>query len=51
MVVEGYLSACFRHFSALFPALDPYVSYHFLPESDTLSDTLTRTFRFDITEI
>ena len=48
MVVEGYLSAIFRHFLGYFRALDPYVSYYFLPECVRLNVRLTLAFRFEI---
>ena len=48
MVVEGYLSACFRYLCRHFRALDPYVSYYFLPKCVRFNVRLTLTFRFEI---
>ena len=47
MVVEGYLSAFFRYFLGCFRALDPYVSYYFLPNFVGLNVGLNHTFRFE----
>lgn len=48
MVFEWVESVKNRHFSAHFRALDPYISYYFLPECVRLNVRLTLAFRFEI---